>query len=46
MYRIKQNSETQNSAAFPVWPSHSNEEIAKVAEVLSSGRVNFWTFED
>ena len=28
---------------FPRWPSYSKEEIVKVGEVLSSGRVNYWT---
>ena len=28
---------------FPQWPYYSEEEIEKVKEILSSGRVNYWT---
>lgn len=30
---------------FPTWPTFSDDEIAAAAEVLSSGRVNYWTGE-
>ncbi len=29
--------------AFPMWPSFSEESIAKVVEPLKSGQVNYWT---
>jgi dTDP-4-amino-4,6-dideoxygalactose transaminase len=29
--------------AFPKWPEYSEDEIGAVAEVLRSGRVNYWT---
>ncbi len=32
--------------AFPKWPSFAEDEIAKVASVLRSGRVNYWTGEE
>ena len=31
--------------SFPSWPSFSEDEIAAAAEVLRSGRVNYWTGE-
>src|SRR5947209_1223185 len=31
------------STPFPTWPHFSEDEIAVVAEVMRSGRVNYWT---
>jgi len=33
-------------SAFALWPSFSEKEIEAVAEVLRSGRVNYWTGEE
>jgi dTDP-4-amino-4,6-dideoxygalactose transaminase len=29
--------------SFPPWPNFSNAEVTKIAEVLASGKVNYWT---
>ena len=31
---------------FPSWPHFSEDEIAAAAEVMRSGRVNYWTGEE
>ena len=28
---------------FPEWPYYSSQEIKKIKEILSSGKVNYWT---
>lgn len=34
------------TAPFPAWPHYDEDEIAAVAAVLRSGRVNYWTGEE
>jgi dTDP-4-amino-4,6-dideoxygalactose transaminase len=29
--------------SLPPWPNFSNAEVTKIAEVLASGKVNYWT---
>ncbi len=32
-----------SAAALPTWPSYGDDEVAAAADVLRSGRVNYWT---
>lgn len=34
------------TAPFPAWPCYGEDEVAAVAEVLRSGKVNYWTGEE
>jgi len=46
MHCVKPEIDSSPPDAFPRWPSYSSEEITKVAEVLASGDVNYWTGEE
>jgi hypothetical protein len=37
--------EPVRTAPFPLWPYFAEDEVAAVAEVMRSGRVNYWTGE-
>lgn len=43
---VKNSNKPVRTAPFPHWPFFDREEIAAVANVLQSGRVNYWTGEE
>lgn len=43
---IKNNEKSVRSKPFPYWPFFENDEMAVVAGVLQSGKVNYWTGEE
>lgn len=43
---IETKTAAVRTASFPAWPHYDEDEIAAVAAVLRSGRVNYWTGEE
>jgi dTDP-4-amino-4,6-dideoxygalactose transaminase len=43
---IQTNTTSANAMQFPTWPNYAEDEVAAVAKVLRSGKVNYWTGDD